>query len=173
MDAHPLTGLLFAERGHPDHADELQTFGRFVGSWDLRVRFFAEDGSTTFDGVGLWAFGWTLDGRAIQDVLHYGAASEFPRDAPHRQLGTSLRHLAPDGTWRVTWLGAVSGTSIHLRGGRHPNGDLVLEGDDVDGSRLRWSFTDITERSFTWTGQIQPMGRPWRIEQLMTARRRA
>ncbi|MGH9118544.1 MAG: hypothetical protein ACRD0A_11930 [Acidimicrobiales bacterium] len=175
-DSHgqELAGLLLAEGAYPEHAAELMTFGQFVGGWDMTVQFYDATGARVFDGVGEWQFGWVLDGRAIQDVLHYGEPSSSPRTAPDRQLGTTLRYLDPtSGTWTITWLGTTSGICIQLRGGDHGDGTLRLEGIDVDGSSIRWSFSDITQTSFTWSGETRRGSDPWRVEQAMTARRRS
>ena len=50
-----------------DRAGRMDLYGRFVGSWDLDVRHFFEDG-TERRRAGEWHFGWALEGRAIQDV---------------------------------------------------------------------------------------------------------
>lgn len=169
-----LAGLLLADGPHPEVSEELMTFGQFVGGWDMTVEFFDASGARIFDGIGEWRFGWVLDGRAIQDVLHYGEASSFPRSAPDRQLGTTLRCLDPrSGTWLITWLGAISGTCVQLRGGETGDGTLQLEGVDVDGSQLRWSFSDITDTAFNWMGEIRTGTDPWRTEQSMTAQLRS
>lgn len=59
-----------------------------------------------------------------------------------------------------------------LRGGTE--GDrIVLLGQDVDGSALRWSFNDIQQNSFSWRGEISADGgKTWRTEQEMMLKRR-
>lgn len=168
-----LASLLLADAPHPSRAADLHAFAHFIGSWDMTVRFFDVDGGCVFDGVGLWQFGWILDGRAIQDVLHYGALADLELTGD-RQLGSSLRFCDPNTKiWTVTWLGAVSGTYIHLQGQPCDDGRIVLRGEDTDGSDIRWTFSDITADSFTWTGETRPTStHPWRVEQLMTGRRR-
>jgi uncharacterized protein (DUF2249 family) len=70
----------------------------------------------------------------------------------------------------VIWIGAVSGTQIALTA-RAVNDGILLEGPDVDGSPLRWTFTDITPETFHWQGHIQDADGTWRLEQDMRARR--
>ncbi|MCC3763867.1 hypothetical protein K3N28_12400 [Glycomyces sp. TRM65418] len=145
-------------------------FGQFIGTWDLRVRFFDRDGAVVSDEAGVWSFGWVLDGRAVQDVLIYPRAGEDHVGA--RSIGTSLRRYDQvTDTWSVIWIGAVSGTQIALTA-RAAGDGILLEGPDVDGSPLRWTFTDITPESFHWQGRIQDTDGTWRLEQDMRARRR-
>ena len=81
---------LGADGPSADRAGKMDLYGRFVGSWDLDVRQFSEDGSER-RRAGEWHFGWALEGRAIQDVwivpprgeLRRGdAAANFNRTAP-------------------------------------------------------------------------------------------
>ena len=165
----PLAALL-ATGPHPGLGPGLALFGQFVGTWDLRVRFFDRDGTAVYHEPGVWSFGWVLDGRAIQDVLTYPRAGEDRAGA--RSIGTSLRRYDPQSdTWSVVWIGAVSGTQIALTARAIADG-ILLEGPDVDGSPLRWTFTDITPEAFHWHGHIQDADGTWRLEQDMRARRR-
>jgi len=70
------------------------------------------------------------------------------------------------------WIPPASGKVIALRGGTE--GDhIVLFGQDVDGSTLRWSFNDIQQNSFSWRGEISADGgKTWRTEQEMMLKRR-
>lgn len=160
---------LRAQGPHPGLARELATFGQFVGEWDLDVKFFDEAGSVIYRQPHLWCFSWILGGRAIQDVL----VGPAPVEAPHEpRLGTTLRQFDPAlGRWRVLWMNAAGHTFIPLEGG--PEGaDILLTGRDMDGSALRWRFSDITPDSFTWRGQTSRDGQHWRLEQEMFATRR-
>ncbi len=161
---------LHAAGPHPGLGSGLSLFGQFIGSWDLRVRFFNEEGDVSFDEPGTWSFGWILDGRAVQDLLTYpNAGSARPGE---RGIGTSIRlYDAATGTWSVYWLGATSNTRITLTAKATDDG-IRLDGPDVDGSPLRWTFTDITPGSFQWQGRIQDADGSWRLEQDMLAHRR-
>ena len=167
--ASPLAEL-HAPGPHPELGPGLALFGQFVGTWDLRVRFMAKHGAAVFDEPGVWAFGWILDGRAVQDVLTYPHSGDARAGA--RSIGTSVRRYDPEtDTWSVVWIGAVSGTQIALTA-RAVDGGILLEGPDVDGSPLRWTFTDITPDGFHWQGHIQDPDGAWRLEQDMRAERR-
>ena len=166
-----MEGLLHAEGPHPGREDELMLFGRFVGAWDMDVRYFDKAGGVMFHGPAQWSFGWILDGRAIQDVLVFESGGGLGAAGDERGMGTTLRFYdSREGVWRVIWLGAVSGILITLVGG--PVGDdIVIEGVDVDGSRLRWTFTDIEDDLFRWQGFTSENGQSWRMEQEMLATR--
>jgi hypothetical protein len=144
---------------------ELALFGRFVGDWDMDIEFYNEDGETRYRGLGLWSFGWVLDGHAIQDVFSY------PTDSG-RGIGTTLRTYSRDrGEWQIIYLGAVSGVTAILHGGREGD-NIVLRGIDEDGHN-RWTFSDICAESFTWTGEVSPDGTTYRVNHRMTGTRRA
>jgi hypothetical protein len=165
----PLLAALPADGPHPDLADELMTFGRFVGTWLLSVEFYDNVGECVHQDAGEWSFAWVLDGRAIQDVLTYPTTNSTRAT---RGIGTTLRFYdQQEDHWRVFWLGAVSGITVLLSGGQVDE-DIVLEGPDPDGTLNRWMFTDITANSFLWTGQESRDQRAsWQLRQRMTATR--
>ena len=166
-----LAAKLASPAPHPDLSDRLALFGRFVGEWRMRVQFFAADGAAVYDKPGTWSFGWTLDGRCVQDVLIYPNSRTGSAEPGRRGIGTSVRHYnAHTDTWHVVWFGAVSGTLITLIA-RAVGDEIVLEGPDVDGSPLRWVFSDITPESFHWRGYIANEPGRWRMEQQMFGRR--
>jgi hypothetical protein len=157
---------LSAKGPHNNLGQHAQLFDRFVGTWDLDCVYFdAEARTSGFRGD--WTFGWVLDGLVIQDVLIEG-------DKQLRsKLGTTIRFFeARSGQWRVVWIPPLSGNVITLTGGAV--GDrIVLLGQDVDGSKLRWSFNEIRADSFLWRGETSADGgKTWRIEQEMRLKRR-
>jgi hypothetical protein len=146
------------------------TFGRFVGVWDMDVRYFDAAGRCTYHGSWEWSFAWILDGRAIQDVI---VSLDSAGSPPQRTAGgTTVRYWDPStGQWTVYYLGVVTGITTVLRGG--PAGDtIVLAGPDPDGTQNRWTFSDITPDSFTWTGLESADGDTWWRNQLMLGARR-
>jgi hypothetical protein len=144
---------------------ELALFGQFVGDWDMDIEFYNEDGETIYRGLGLWSFGWVLDGHAIQDVFSYPTGSG-------RGIGTTLRTYSRDrGEWQIVYLGAVSGVTAILHGGREGD-NIVLRGTDEDGHN-RWTFSDIRADSFSWTGELSPDGATFHVNHRMTGTRRA
>jgi hypothetical protein len=157
-----------------DRADGLKLFGQFVGSWDVEIDYLDVEGNVTEHRPAEWHFGWVLEGRAIQDVLFGPPAAERHRTgAPAREYGSTIRMYDPrNDVWHVSWFAPVRGVVVHLAGGR--DGDaIVLEGTELDGTRCRWVFSDITSDSFLWSGFEGPsssVARP--LVQRMEARRK-
>jgi hypothetical protein len=169
-DVTLLPGLA-ATGPYPAWREHLMTFGQFVGVWDMDVRYFDPAGCCTYHGAWEWSFAWILDGRAIQDVI----VNLGPPGGPvHRTAGgTTVRYCDPaTGEWIVYFLGVLTGITTVLRGGR--DGDtIILAGPDPDGTKNRWTFSDITPDSFTWTGLESAHGAPWwRNQQMLGTRRR-
>jgi hypothetical protein len=149
------------------------TFGQFVGTWQMDIQFFNEQGEEIFHGPGEWRFSWILDGRAIQDVLIYPRLDDVTKTAPgDRRIGTSVRQYLPTSKmWQVAWFGATSEIFVTLLG-RAVGNEILLEGKDTSGEELQWRFSEITEDGFHWTGHVRTdPGSSWRLEQEMFARR--
>jgi hypothetical protein len=165
---------LHADGPHSEHREQLMLFGQFVGEWLLDVSFYGADGSLQRQYLADWMFSWILQGKAIQDVLVVPSREERAKspDAPVKS-GTTLRYYDPAlGAWRVLWLGPHTNTYIPLIS-RKQGEKIVLEGSDVDGSPLRWVFSEITANSFLWTGHMsKDGGNTWYMEQKMIAKRR-
>ena len=134
---------LGADGPSADRAGKMDLYGRFVGSWDLDVRQFSEDGRER-RRAGEWHFGWALEGRAIQDVWivpprgelrHGDAAANF------NSYGTTLRVYDPDiDAWRIQWTDPVTRNFLQMIG-RAEGRDIVQLGTRPDGQLARWSFS--------------------------------
>jgi hypothetical protein len=161
-----VSDLVAATSPFADDADRLTTYAWLVGSWDVDAIWFDEAGGQR-EMKGEWHFTWILGGRAIQDVL-FGANM-----SPDR-FGTTLRcyDRAAD-LWHIFWAQPVGGEFVYLQG-RRAGENIVQEGRDRETSRLlRWTFTEITQDSFTWTGEVSAdERRTWFLEQEMRGRRR-
>ena len=152
----------------------MDLYGRFVGSWDLDVRQFAEDG-TERRRAGEWHFGWALEGRAIQDVWivpprgeqrHGDAAARF------NTYGTTLRVYDPRiDAWHIQWTDPVAQAYLTMIG-RKQSEDIVQGGTDAAGNLRRWSFSEITKKSFRWRGEVSAdVGATWHLHMEFFARR--
>src|SRR5918911_4565414 len=87
---------LRADGPHPDYAEELALFGRFVGAWAVDNAYLREDGEERYEAE--WRFGWTLDGRAVQDVLFNPPASKANGTrARSEHIGTTVPVRAGNG----------------------------------------------------------------------------
>lgn len=166
MSGFPILAGLRAEGPFPPWREQLMLFGQFAGVWDIDVEYYNQDGQRRYHGRWEWSFAWILDGRAIQDVI-------VTTDPGGRTTagGTTVRYCDPaTGRWTIYYLGAVSGVTTVLHGGAV--GDtIVLAGCDPDGTHNRWTFSDITPGSFTWTGLESADGSDWWRNQRMLATR--
>ncbi len=151
----------------PSSDVDMSLFGRMVGSWELDWRGQL-DGETR-EAKGEWHFGWTLEGRAVQDVWIVPRRGE-----PEAGLGygTTIRYPDPAlGAWRVTWINPKRGM-VHRFHARDVDGEIVMESVDEDAGATRWVFSDITPDSFTWRGiESNDGGTTWRVDEEMSARR--
>jgi hypothetical protein len=86
--------------------------------------------------------------------------------------GTTLRVYDPDiDAWRIQWTDPVTRNFLQMIG-RAEGADIVQLGTRPDGRLLRWSFSEITEHSFLWRGEISgDQGASWRLNVEFTARR--
>jgi hypothetical protein len=174
VSGFPILSGLRAGGPFPQWREPLMLFGQFVGVWDINVEYYNQDGERRYHGRWEWSFAWILDGRAIQDVIaivpDHNSLDPAGR-ATRSAGGTTVRYCDPaTGLWTIYYLGVVSGITTVLRGGAV--GDtIVLEGSDPDGTQNRWTFSDITPRSFTWTGLESAEGASWWRNQRMLATR--
>jgi len=151
----------------PEHAEKLMLYGQFVGSWDIECTWYEREGSAR-TASGEWHFGWILGGRGVQDVL-------FPSGASHDRYGTTIRgYDTASDTWHICWMQPWGREFVHLVG-RAVGDRIVQEVEGPGPGRLeRWSFNQITPRTFIWLGEVScDGGLSWFVEQEMRARRRS
>jgi hypothetical protein len=164
MVDRPVFSLLQADGPLKEHESKLATFGQFVGSWDIEGIWYQTDGSRR-TGKGEWHFDWILGGTGIQDIL-------FASGAPRHQYGSTYRcYDQTIDAWHITWMQPASGEFVNLIGRRLAD-TVVCESVDTQPHR-RWSFTEITRKSFHWLGEVShDNGHTWFLEQEMRALRR-
>jgi len=166
-----MAAVLLAGGPDPDYREQLMTFGQFVGSWDVEVTDYRDDG-TDETASGEWHFAWALNGRAVQDVWLSPAREEQERlGVPPREWGTVVRFYEPGSDcWRISWSGPYRARQIlfvaHEEGNR-----IVLEGEE-DGTSLRWIFSEVAVDSFRWNALALGQDGSWRTVQEMRVRRR-
>lgn len=156
----------FAEALHSDgpaaqHAGKMDLYGRFVGSWRLTATTYGEDGVGR-DGVGEVHFGYVLQGRAVQDV--WVLESVF--------YGTTLRIYDPGlDAWHIIWNDPVRQYAARQLG-RARGRDIVQEGVNEAGHRLRWTFHEIEATTFRWRGERSlDDGGSWNVQSEYRLRR--
>src|SRR4051812_44588614 len=133
---------LQADGPAPDRTERMALYGWLIGRWEMDAVVQRDDGST-YTGQGTIAFGWVLEGRAIQDVW-------VLRDVFH---GTTLRVYDPGlDAWHILWSDPMR--QVYVRQiGRAQGNDIVQGGRADNGAALRWSFTEITPTSSRWRGE--------------------
>ena len=165
--------LLHADEPNPEHAAALQLYGRFVGDWDAESTARGA-GGTTHIAPGEIHFGWVLEGRAVQDVWIIPRPAGAPAfSIAGNWYGTTLRVYDPSmSAWRICWFDP--GRSVFRQQiGRQQGEDIVQEGATDAGDLTRWRFTEITEDSFHWLGEVRPAtATDWRLVVDVRATRR-
>ncbi|HKX26539.1 MAG TPA: hypothetical protein VJ302_02495 [Blastocatellia bacterium] len=165
--------VLAAPGRSPEIPESADAYGWLVGSWELDVYHYGVD-VTAQRLKGEVHFGWVLEGRAMQDVwiMPRRAERSGTPDRTRNMFGTTLRVWDPSiQAWRVTWINPVTGTRDELIG-RRDGKEIVQVGTHVNGTPIRWIFSEITPDSFHWTGEaLQPDGKTWKMEGEFRARR--
>jgi len=150
---------LRADGPAPDRADKMALYGQFVGSWDLDVIEYRDDG-TTRRRPGEWHFGWALEGRAVQDVWIVPPRGQREGDAvaQSNRYGTTLRVYDPGiDIWHIIWTEPVGQTYLTMIG-RAQGKDIVQLGKNAAGQTVRWGFYEIMPDSFLWVGEASADG---------------
>jgi hypothetical protein len=171
-----LIDVLHSDGPAADRADSMRLFAFLIGSWDMEVVTYEENG-TKHEGRGEIHAGWVLEGRAIQDVWMIPRRAERRSDAPVLPVagnwyGTTLRLYDPRiDAWHILW--SDPATQNYVRQIARARGDdIVQEGTHESGAVLRWTFTDITRNSFHWLGERRSDdGVTWRLQVDIHARR--
>jgi hypothetical protein len=165
---------LLARDLRPPQRERVGLYDSLIGSWDIELVDYLPDG-TQRKSAGEWHFAQVLEGRAVQDVFIVPPRTARGPELPGagNRYGTTLRFYDPKlDAWRVTWLNPVSGATNTLVGRRRGE-EIVQEGADTDGSRIRWTFSEIGPRSFRWRGEVSADdGKSWRLVVEFFGRRR-
>jgi hypothetical protein len=175
--SHRSTAMLDAlQASGPDPAlaEKLSLYGRFVGSWRVDIDYTPLEGAT-HHAEAEWHFGWVLDGRAVQDVWIFPARhlrGGGKQDEPWFFYGSTIRIYDPGlDAWHIRFFEPTRPFEIRQTG-RAVGADIVQLGEEQAGITRRWSFVEITERSFRWLGEASlDQGRTWILEMEMRARR--
>jgi hypothetical protein len=94
------------------------------------------------------------------------------RDRLNNMYGTTLRIWDSSlQAWRIYWRNPVH-DHYEDQIGRWSGGNVVQVGVRPDGTKTRWTFTEITRDSFHWIGEAQPAdGGTWKLEGEFLAKR--
>jgi len=167
-----LIAALHAEGPAPDRAEALSLYGQFVGDWRADIVAYTRDG-VRHEGYGEIHFDWILQGRAVQDVWIIDRRPGAPAmPVTGNWYGTTIRVYDPTlGAWRIYWIDPAT-NAYRYQVGRKEGADIVQEGTTESGALSRWSFTQITPRSFHWKGEVAlDKGASWHLVVEVFARR--
>jgi hypothetical protein len=159
-----LIAALHADGPAPDRAAELHLYGQFIGDWKAHFVAYTPDG-VSHEGDGAIHFGWVLQGRAIQDVWIIDRRPGTPAmPVAGNWYGTTIRVYDPAlGAWRIYWIDPAT-NAYRYQVGRKQGAGIVQEGTTETGAQSRWSFTEITPRSFHWKGEVSlDKGTSWHL----------
>jgi hypothetical protein len=144
-----LIDALCAKGPADDRAESMMLYGQFVGSWDGTVIVYRSNGER-FESTCEVHFGWTLAGRAVQDVWIIPSRRSRPAGESDRMYGTTLRIYVPqDDEWQIIWSDPVRQAYDRMTG-RKAGADILQEYCDSAGAICQWCFTAIQDDSFHW-----------------------
>lgn len=167
--------LLAAPGRSPEILESADVYGWLCGSWDLEVLHYRAINLAGRGVKGEVHAARVLEGRAVQDVWIMPRCEDrgAGADPDMNMYGTTLRSWdASIQAWRIAWTNPVSGHREE-QVGRWNGRDILQEGARADGTRTRWTFTEITPDSFHWRGEaLYPGKQEWVLEGEFLARRR-
>jgi hypothetical protein len=157
--------LLCLERA-PEISEADDLYGFLVGSWTLDVRRYVAVDLAGRGVRGEVHAARVLEGRGIQDtwIMPPRGARPGP-EVTQNMYGTTLRTWDPAlQAWRIAWSNPAR-NHYEQQIGRRQGADIVQLGNRVNGTATRWTFTEITPRSFHWLGHaLAPDGHTWLLE---------
>ena len=142
---------------------ELSLFAFLIGRWNCEAKLKMGDGEwQPFEAT--WEGRFILDGYAIADEYRMlGASGELI------VLGMNFRSYdAATRVWNIKWLNALTGTWTDLAS--KELGEVSFDGASIVYSfgepsaghaYTRASYTNISEKHFTWRGKRSEDGRAW------------
>jgi hypothetical protein len=166
-----LEGLI-ASGPNEEHREKLMLFGQFVGDWEAELTVHNPDGTTQIEKAE-WQWAWILEGRAIQDVWIIPRRADHARSKFERHdYGTAIRSYDPKlDAWRIVWVSPPNRELITFIA-RQVGAEIVLEGNDMDGTPMQWIFSKVTSNSYHWRRMHSyDGGKTWHLYKEMDVRR--
>lgn len=137
---------LISENKNAMIPEELNYFGKLVGSWNIDYI----DRSNFSSMKGEWHFSWVLDGMAIQDVIIL----------PGYEYGTTLRVYNPNTTvWDIAY--CYTGKIMRLEARKQDNRIVLTH---IDNQKRKWVFTKIEDDRFHWQDVSQKKDGKWQTD---------
>ena len=173
VETNSMHAVLAAPGRSPEIPEAMDAYGWLIGSWELDLIGY-DDGGNVLHTTGEAHFAWVLEGRAVQDVFINPRRSDRGPDSPRfaNWYGTTIRIYDPSiQAWRVNWFNPNDGIRAELIG-RWCGKDVVQEGKFPDGTPIRWTYSDITDKACRWRGErLESDGKSWRLQVEFRARR--
>jgi hypothetical protein len=151
-------------RPNPKAPAALPRFAFLIGRWRCEAKVRSAHGEwQTLQAT--WLDRFILDGYAIEDEYRMtGASGELI------VLGMNLRtYDATKQIWNIKWPNALAGTWLDL--GPEELGGVTFDGQSIiyafkepvaAHTYTRASYTNISEKHFTWRGEKSDDGKTWR-----------
>lgn len=158
--SNPLPNLFSPIPGQNSGDDTLKPFGQFVGSWQIKAKYYNPDGSER-DAEGEVHFAWVLEGKAIQDVWCTQKGGRL------LAAGTTLRYFDPEiDAIRCVWLAPGIPVLQHFIA-RQIDDEIVLESQNREKAE-KWTYSRITPHSFSWRAEERmPEAEDWTLTEEM------
>jgi hypothetical protein len=167
--ADVLAGLMVSQAPRPEFAEAFAPFAPLIGSWDLDVSWYDENGDVTRTTKGEWHFAWALDGRAVADIWITPSREQRPTDGDG-EWGLSIRLYDPAlNAFRSTWLGPKYALVLTFIARAEAN-TITLEAQTTN---ARWIFSDITQNTFNWRNEDETAPGITTVRQRFSATRQA
>ena len=167
--------FLSSEMRAPEIPESADVYGWLCGSWDLSVLKYRGIDVSSHGLKGEVHAARVLEGRAVQDVwiMPPRADRTSPFDQTMNMYGTTLRSWDSSiQAWRIAWTNPARDHREEQIGNWNGR-DILQTGLRADGTKTRWTFTEITGRSFHWRGEAQhPTAEAWTLEGEFLATRR-
>jgi hypothetical protein len=157
---------LISSQRAADISESSDIFAFLIGSWRLDAVLYDADGKTRRMAGELHA-SWVLEGRAIQDLFIFPARVDRRSDVRHPgdRYATTLRTYDRRlDAWRINFINpAAEETSARLLARRDSHG-ISMEGQLLNGTVIRWAYTDITDTSFHYSAErLETESGLWRL----------
>ncbi len=148
--------------------DEMNLFVQFVGEWDFDW-YDRKNDPVGRPAKGEWIFSWVLNGSAIQDVFICPSRAERSTSCQlDSEYGTTIRIFNQiSKAWDVFY--GCTNEAARLEA-RKEKDEVVLT--EINGKRMKWIFSEITENSFHWRHIRTDDGQNWHIRSELFATKR-
>jgi hypothetical protein len=148
--ASVFAGLMVSDAPRPEFEEVFRPFAPLIGSWDLDVSWYDDDGQVSRETKGEWHFAYALDGRAVADIWITPSRAQRPIDGDG-EWGLSVRLYDPTlQAFRSTWMGPANAL-VKTFIARAAGDTITLETPGP--TKTRWAFSDLTPTIFNWRNE--------------------